>query len=351
MFAMTAAHKTLPDPELRARDQPRDRPVGGGAGERPRPLPRRARDRPLLRRGGEARHRRARQRDGGGRARLRARRRAAAATPPPAGAAPPAAARPSTPPAGRWHTPAGRELPQPRPADVATPVVAPGARRAFRATRRLFQCRQRGELPRPDRRATCRGSWNPSRSRPAPGCTGCASGPTRRARRPRPSPTRSALRSTSPPSSLPPPADCRLMKRLPALALAAPPVASFAARSQAITPPPVAARAYYLLDTLSGQALAAAVRGGPLRARLAHQAHDRLPRLLGDPRRQARPLEDGHRFGEGVEDRGLAHVHRAEEARHRRRPDARHDRAVRQRRHDRARGGRRGNRGDLRRSS
>ena len=45
------------------------------------------------------------------------------------------------------------------------------------------------------------------------------------------------------------------MKRLPALVL--PFLLSFGAFAQAITPPPVAARAYYLLDTLSGNALAA----------------------------------------------------------------------------------------------
>lgn len=45
------------------------------------------------------------------------------------------------------------------------------------------------------------------------------------------------------------------MKRLAALALAL--ALPLAASAQALTPPPVAARAFYLLDTLSGQALAA----------------------------------------------------------------------------------------------
>ena len=59
MFAMTAAHKTLPHPELREGDQREERPVGGGARERPRPVPRRSHHRPLLRRGRAHRHRRA----------------------------------------------------------------------------------------------------------------------------------------------------------------------------------------------------------------------------------------------------------------------------------------------------
>ncbi len=32
MYAMTAAHPTLPIPSYAARDQPRQRPLGGGAG-------------------------------------------------------------------------------------------------------------------------------------------------------------------------------------------------------------------------------------------------------------------------------------------------------------------------------
>ena len=75
------------------------------------------------------------------------------------------------------------------------------------ATRRVFECRQCGELPRPHRaRAAVAARADPGRRRRR-ACTACASGPTGPARRRRPSPTRSAPRSTSPPSSLPPPAE------------------------------------------------------------------------------------------------------------------------------------------------
>ena len=66
MYAFTAAHKIAAAAELRARHQPRQRQVGDRARQRPRPVPRRPRHRPELRRRGQARHHPARHRPGRG---------------------------------------------------------------------------------------------------------------------------------------------------------------------------------------------------------------------------------------------------------------------------------------------
>ena len=81
------------DPELRARHQLSNRPLGGRARQRPRPVPARPRDRPVVRRRVEARLRRAGQRAGRGRARARRDPTSHGRRPPPARTACAGAAR------------------------------------------------------------------------------------------------------------------------------------------------------------------------------------------------------------------------------------------------------------------
>ena len=73
MFAMTAAHPTLPIPSYARVTNVKNGQVGRRAHQRPRAVPLRPHHRPLVRRGRAHRHRRAGQRHGGGRARLRRR--------------------------------------------------------------------------------------------------------------------------------------------------------------------------------------------------------------------------------------------------------------------------------------
>jgi D-alanyl-D-alanine carboxypeptidase len=134
------------------------------------------------------------------------------------------------------------------------------------------------------------------------------------------------------------------LKALLAAALAA--LAAFGAFAQPVTPPPIAARAYYLLDVQSGQALAAAAENDRFEpasltkmmtaylvfAALRDRKLDEAREVIVSTRGRAR-------------DR-CAHVRDSGPAGDDRRPCARADRAIRQRRGDRARGGGRGRRGE-----
>ena len=124
MFAMTAAHKTLPIPSYaRVTNVRNGKSVVVRVNDRG-PVPRRPHHRPLVRRGRPHRHRRGRQRAGGRRAGLR-------------GAGRPSRARRCAVVRLPGHSPRRRNA-----------AGRPGVRRAVAAARRLLRRRQRRDLPR-----------------------------------------------------------------------------------------------------------------------------------------------------------------------------------------------------------
>ena len=216
------------------------------------------------------------------------------------------------------------------------------------AARRLLERRERRELPRPPRPRRCPWLNEPIQvaagAEPAPrapralpqprGGPGHRRQDPRLARlRPRHHP-RHPLRRRSDETPRSPSCSC----------LALP----LAALAQALTPPPVAARAYYLLDTLSGQALAAQSEedrfepASLTKLMTAYLVFSAIRDRKLDPAKTVPVSEKAWKAG------GSRMFIDPKQARRGGRPAARHDRAVRQRRHDRARRGRGRDGGGLR---